>query len=92
MYLYVLSYNVRVRGSVKKYPDSKMFLYFRLSDLNKILAPAVFDYEESKSESWHSAKKIREVFLDNKSAPPLFFVIKNCCFISRSGCTRIKII
>ena len=46
--------------------------------LNKILAPDLFDYKDSKSESWHSAKKIREVFMDNKSAPPPCFVMKNC--------------
>ena len=33
-----------VRGAFEKYPDSKKFLYFRQSDLNKILAPDVFDY------------------------------------------------
>ena len=32
-----------------------------------------FSTEDSKSESWHSAKKIREVFMDHKSPlPPLF--------------------
>ena len=38
----------------------------RPSVLNKILAPDVFDYGDSKSESWNRAKKIREVFMVNK--------------------------
>ena len=29
-----------------------------------MLAPDVFDYKDSRSESWHSAKKILEVFMD----------------------------
>ena len=41
------------------------------------LAPDVFDYGDSKSESWHRAKKIREVFMVNKSSRALFAVIKN---------------
>ena len=69
--MYVIRYT-DVRGSVKKYPDFKTILYFRQSVLNKILAPHVFDYNDSKSESWHSAKKIREVFMVYKSAPPPF--------------------
>ena len=51
-------------------------MHFRQSVLFEILAPAVFDYEDSKSESWHRAKKIREVFLDYKSPPPLFLYRK----------------
>ena len=43
---------------------------------NKILAPDVFDYGDSKSESWHRAKKIREVFLAYKSPRALFSVLK----------------
>ena len=61
-----------MRKSVSKYQNSKKILYFQLANLYKILAPALFDYEVSKSESWHSAKKIREVVLDNKPATPLF--------------------
>ena len=34
------------------------FSYFRQSVLNKILSPNVIDYGDSKSESWHRAKKI----------------------------------
>ena len=30
-----------------------------------------FNYTDSKSKSWHSAKKMREVFMDNKC--PHFF-------------------
>ena len=37
------------------------FLYFRQFVLNKILAPDVFDYGDSKSESWHSAKNSRSI-------------------------------
>ena len=70
----------------------KNFLHFRQSVLFEILGPSVFDYEDSKSEfSWHSAKKIREVFLDYKSPPPLLFVYKYCDFISRSSCTNKKL-
>ena len=43
---------------------------------NKILAPDVFNYVDSKSESWHCAKKIREVFINYKPFAPLFPVIK----------------
>ena len=68
----ILGHGPPMHGSSKKYPDSEKFLHFRQSVLCEILAPAVFDYEDSKSESWHSAKKIREVFLDYKSPPPLF--------------------
>ena len=34
---------------------------------NENLLPAVWDHADSKSESWHHAKKIREVFSLNKS-------------------------
>ena len=53
------------------------FLYFRQSVLHKILAPDVFDNGDSKSESWHRAKNIREVFMVNKSPRALFVVIEN---------------
>ena len=36
----------------------KIFVLPTISVLNKILAPDVFDYGDSKSESWHRAKKI----------------------------------
>ena len=50
---------------------------FRQLVLNKILAPDVFDYGDSKSESWHRAK----VFMVNKTPCALFFVIENrVCF------------
>ena len=42
------------------------FRVFRQSVLNKILAPDVFNYEDSKSESWHREKQIRELCMDNK--------------------------
>ena len=50
----------------------KNVLHFRQSLPYKILALAVFDYEDSKSESCHSAKTIREVFMYYKSPPPFF--------------------
>ena len=37
-------------------------LYFRQLVLNKILAPDVFDYIDSKSESCHRAKKKLEKY------------------------------
>ena len=48
--------------------DLIKFLYFRQLVLNKILDPDVLDYGDSKSESWHRAKK---VFMVNKSASAL---------------------
>ena len=46
-----------------------------------MLAPDVYDYGDSKSESWHRAKKIREVFMVNKSARAPFSVLENrVCF------------
>ena len=57
------------------YSKSNAIRYFsnvRQSVLNKILAPDVFNYLDSKSESWHRAKKIREAFMDNKSSPSHF--------------------
>ena len=55
----------------------KKILYFRQSVLHKILAPDVFDYGDSKSESWHRAKKMREVFMVSKSSRALFAVMEN---------------
>ena len=39
------------------------FVLPTISVLNKILASDVFNYGDYKSESWHRAKKIREVFM-----------------------------
>ena len=53
------------------------------------MAPAIFNHADSKSENWHRAKKIREVFSLNKSTRPLFFVTKNrVCFCP---CLKTKI-
>ena len=71
--------------------DSIKILYFRQSVLNKILAPDVIDYGDSQSESWKSAKKIREVFMVNKSASALFSVIENRVSFGRRFKTIIKI-
>ena len=57
-------------------------MYFRQSVLNKILAPDVFDYGDSKSESWHLAKKIQEAFMVNKLSRALFAVMENGVFFA----------
>ena len=59
--------------------------------LNKILAPDVFDYGDSKSESWYRAKKIREVFMVNKSSRALLTVMENRVCFGRLFKTIIKI-
>ena len=64
----------------------------RQSELNENLLPAVFDHADSKSKSWHRAKKMQEVFSLNKSTRPLFFGAKNrVCFGPRWK-TNIKFI
>ena len=59
--------------------------------LIKVLAPDVFDYGDSKSKSWYRAKKIREVFMVNKSARALFSVMENRVCFGRRFKTIIKI-
>ena len=80
-------------GHSKSNEESIKFLYsyFRQSVLNKILAPDVFDYGDSKSESWHRGKKIREVFMLNKSSRVLFAVMENRVCLGRRFKTIIKI-
>ena len=56
------------------------------------LAPYVFDYEDSKSESWHRAKKIRVVFMVKQSPRALFSVIENCVCFGRRFKTIIKLL
>ena len=70
----------------------KKNLYFRQSVLNKILAPDVFDNGDSKFESWHRAKKIREVFMVNKSSRALFAVMENRVCFGRRFKTMIKLL
>ena len=41
------------------------------------MAPDAFDNGDSKSESWHGAKKIREVIMVNKSVCALLSVMEN---------------
>ena len=53
-------YNSVYMGYSKINEIRYIFLYFRQLVLNKILAPDVFDYGDSKSESWHRAKKMRD--------------------------------
>ena len=55
------------------------------------MAPDVFDYGDSKFESWHRAKKIREVFMVNKSSRGLFAVMENRVCFGRRFKTMIKI-
>ena len=56
------------------------------------MAPDVCDYGDSKSESWHRAKKkIREVFMVNKSPRTLFSVIENRVCFGRRFKTNNKI-
>ena len=54
----------------------KIFVLAKLV-LNKILAPDVFDYGDSKSESWHRARKIRE---EKFSLRTFFSNGKSCLF------------
>ena len=70
--------------------SSIKFFYFRQLVLNKILAPDVFDYGDSKSDSWHRAIKIGEVFMVNKSPRALFSLILNRVCIGRRFKTIIK--
>ena len=61
-----------------------IFLYFRQLVHNKILASDVFYYGDSKSESWHRAKKNSKVFMVKQSPRALFAVIENrVCFSQR---------
>ena len=76
----------------KKFPESRKFSYFRQSDVNKTLAPAVRENEDSLSESWYHAKKIREVNSVNKSTRTLLFVVKNRVYFVRRLKTKIKLI
>ena len=55
-----------------------IFLVPTIKDKN-ILAPDVFNYADSKSESWYRAKKF-EKYLWTTKCPPLLFVIKNRVF------------
>ena len=66
-------------GVYRKFPELQNFSYFLQSDVYETLAPAVSDYEDSKSESWHHAKKIREVNSVNKPTRTLLFVVKKSC-------------
>ena len=52
----------KTHKSSKKFLDCSEFSYFRPTDFNEILAPAVFDNADFKSKSWHRAKKIRSVY------------------------------
>ena len=67
------------------------FSYFRQSVFNKILAPDVFVYGDSKSESWHRDKKIRDIFMVNKSPRALLSVMENRVCFDRRFKTIIKI-
>ena len=60
--------------------------------LIKFLTPDVFDYGDSKSESWHRAKKNREVFMVIKSPRALFSVIENRVCFGRRFETIIKLL
>ena len=51
-------------------------LYFRQLVLNKILSSNVFDYGDSKSESWHRAKKNSRSIYGQQIAPRTFYVIE----------------
>ena len=53
--------------------SSSNLFYFRQSVLNKILAPDVFNYKDSKSKSWHRAKISRSIY----GQPTLFSVTNN---------------
>ena len=75
-------------GNSKSNEIPLKILYFRQSVLNKILAPDVFDYGDSKFESWHRAKKI---FMVNKSSRALVAVMKSRVSFDRRFNTIIKI-
>ena len=55
------------------------------------MALDVFNYGDSKSESWHRAKKIREVFMVNKSSREIFAVMENSVCFGRRYKTMITI-
>ena len=62
----------------------RKFLYFRQTDAYETFAPAVFDYEDSKFESWHRAKKKFEKHIRSTNRPEHFVVIK-IVFISATS-------
>ena len=67
---------IQVHEEYIKSPESRKFSYFRQLDVYETLAIAVFDYADSKFESWHRAMKIRDVNSVNKSTSSLL-VLKN---------------
>ena len=74
MYVYTRTWAIsKVTGFVK------IFLLPIIS--RRILAPDVFNYADSKSETWHRAKKVREVFMYYKSLT--FVVMKYHVFCRR---------
>ena len=75
----------------RKFQELPKFSYFLQSDVYETLAPAVIDYEDSKSESWHHAKKIREVNSVNKPTRTLLFVVKYRVYFGRRLKTKIKL-
>ena len=72
MYVYTRTWAIsKVTGFVK---------IFQLPIISRrILAPDVFNYADSKSEIWHHAKKVREVFICYKSSH--LFLMKNCVYV-----------
>ena len=82
---------LKVHGVYRKFPELPKFLYFLQSDVYETLAHAVLEYEDSKSESWHHAKKIREVNSVNKPTRTLLFVVKNRVYFGRRLKTKIKL-
>ena len=89
---YLLDAIILVHGMYRKFPELRKLFYFRQSDVYKTLAPAVLEYEDSNSESWHHAKKIREVNSVNKSTRSLLFVLKNRVYFGHRLKPKIKLI
>ena len=63
-----------IKGVFKKSPE----LYFRQLDVYETLAPTVFDYEDSKSESCN-----RDIFVQQIDPHTCFLIIKNHVYFGR---------
>ena len=65
-------------------------MYFQQSELYENLLPAVSVNADSKSESWHHAKKIREEFSLNKPTQNTSSAAKNRVYLGARLITKIK--
>ena len=79
-----------IRSSSNNFPEISKFLYLLQSELYKKLLPAVSGHADSKSESLHHAKKIREVFSLNKPTQKTSSAVNNRVFFGARLKTKIK--